>query len=332
MKQWMLKAGVTDAAAMTLADAPLPEPGPGQVRIRVGALSLNARDSMILAGPFGRGDDDLVPLSDVAGTVDAVGAGVTTVPVGSAVTVAHVPSWVDGNPPLFGPGAGSTGDPGFAAEQIVVDAARVVPAPPHLSVAEASTLQVAGVTAWNAVFGAKPVAAGDTVVVLGSGGVALFAAQLALALGARVVAAVRDKPDDPRLSALGVADVLTTEAGWGRRVAERTGGAAKVVNTVGPAVTPECLDALAPGGEVALVGLREMAMPALDPGALIGKQLSVRGVAVGSVAMHRALSRFVAEHGIRPVIHARLPFADLPRAYEALAQRDVFGKVLVELS
>lgn len=331
MHRWNLPANGTTPADLQYQEIAAPEPGPGQVRIKVGALSLNARDTMILAGPFGRGEDDIVPLSDAAGTINALGEGVTDATVGTAVTVAHVPSWVDGHPPLFGPGAGSTGDPGFAAEQIVVDASRVAPAPPHLSPAEASTLQVAGVTAWNCLFGAKPVKAGDTVVVIGSGGVSLFAAQIAVALGARVFAAVRSHDDDPRWSKLGVSGVITTEEGWGKRMSELTGGATKVVNTVGPAVTPECLDALAPGGEVAIAGLREMAMPALDPGALIGKQLSVRGVAVGSVAMHHALSEFVTEHSVHPVVHARFPFAELPRAYEALTERGVFGKILVDL-
>ena len=332
MYRWILPANGTSSTDLYYEEVAAPEPGPGQVRIKVGALSLNARDNMILAGPFGRGEDDIVPLSDAAGTIDALGEDVHSFSVGDVVTVAHVPSWVDGNPPLFGPGAGSTGDPGFAAEQIVVDAGRVVPAPPNLSTAEASTLQVAGVTAWNCLFGAKPIKAGDTVVILGSGGVALFAAQVASSLGARVFAAVRSNADDPRWSELGVTGVINTNEGWGQRMAERTGGVTKVANTVGPAITPECLDALAPGGEVALPGLREMEMPALDPGVLIGKQLSVRGVGVGSVAMHRALSKFVAEHNIKPIVHARFPFTELPRAYEALAERGVFGKVLVDLS
>lgn len=334
MQRWNLPAEGTTPGDLRYEEVPAPDPGPGQVRIKVGALSINARDSMVLSVPgFGRSPgEDIVPLSDAAGTVDALGGGVTGLAVGDAVTVAHVPTWVDGRPPLFAQGAGSTGDPGFAAEQIVVDAGRVVPAPPHLSIAEASTLQVAGVTAWNCLFGAKPISAGDTVVVLGSGGVSLFAAQVAVALGARVFAAVRSNAEDPRWSELGVSGVITTGEGWGRRMADLTGGGAtKVVNTVGPGLTPECIDALAPGGEVAIAGLMDMAMPALDSGALVGRQISVRGVAVGSVAMHRALSNFVAEHGIHPVVHTRVPFAEVPRAYEALAERGVFGKVLIDL-
>lgn len=333
MQRWKLPAEGTTPSDLRREEVATLEPGPGQVRIEVGALSISARDNMILSVPgFGRSPgEDIVPLSDAAGTVDALGENIAGLAVGDAVTLAHVPSWIDGEPPLFAQGAGSTGDPGFAAEQIVVDADRVVPAPPHLSHAEASTLQVAGVTAWNSLFGAKPVVAGDTVVVLGSGGVALFAAQVAVALGTRVFAAVRSNPEDPRWDELGVSGVITTEEGWGQRMAELTGGAGKVVNSVGPGLTPESVDALAPGGEVAIAGLMDMEMPALDPIALISRQISVRGVAVGSVAMHRALSDFVAEHGIQPVIHERVPFDELPRAYEALGERGVFGKVVIEL-
>ena len=334
MKIWILPPGVTTADGLTEQDRPVPIPGPGQVRLRSGAFSINARDRMVLAGPFGRTPDaELVPLSDVAGVIDAVGPDVEGWAVGDRVMTAHVPSWTDGRPGVFGPGAGSFDDPGVAAEQVVVPVGVLVATPAHLDDAEAATLQVAGVTAWNSLFAAHPVQRGQRVLVLGSGGVALAAALVALAAGAEVHAAVRGDADDTRWEALGATSVMSTDsAGWGGRFAAATGGADKIVNAVGPGLLGECLDALAPGGEVAVPGLVAMQSAPLDPLALIGKQVSVRGVAVGSVGMHRELSAFVAEHALRPVIDTRIAFDRLPDAYAALDGPGLFGKVVIEVA
>ena len=334
MKSWTLPADATTADELVLADVPLPEPGPGQVRLRARGLSINARDRMVLAGPFGRlAGADLVPLSDVAGEIDAVGQGVGTWAVGDRVTTAHVSSWTDGLPVLFGPGPGSLDDPGVAAEHVLVSADVLVRTPAHLDDAEAATLQVAGVTAWNSLFGAHPATAGQRVLVLGSGGVAVAAAQLALAAGAEVHAAVRGSTDDPRWTAIGTTSVLSTDdPGWGQRFADATGGAHKIVNAVGPGLVPECLDAAAPGAEVAVPGLLAMQPQPLDALTLISKQASVRGVAVGSIAMHRRLSEFVARHELHPVIDTRIAFDRLPDAYAALERPDVFGKVVIDVA
>ena len=330
MKRWTLPAGATTADQLVCEDAPVPEPGPHQVRITVNALSINARDQMILAGPFGRTPGrDLVPLSDVAGVIDALGDAVEGWSIGDRVMTAHVPGWQDGPAPTFGPGAGSFEDDGVAAEQVVVDAAALVATPAILSDLEASTLQVAGVTAWNSLFGRHPVQAGQRVVVLGSGGVSVFAAQLAIAAGAHVTAAVRANTGDPRWAAVGVTDVITTATGWGRRFSESTPGADKVVDAVGPGMVPESLAALRGGGEVAVPGLIDLTNPVLDFMGMIAKQASVRGVAVGSAGMHRDLAAFVQKHGIHPVIERTVAFADLPEAYRGRSTAGVFGKTVI---
>jgi NADPH:quinone reductase-like Zn-dependent oxidoreductase len=246
MKRWILPAAATTAGELVCEDVPAPAPGPGQVRITVNALSINARDQMILAGPFGRTPGhDLVPLSGVAGVIDEVGDGVDGWSVGDRVMTAHVPSWQDGPAPLFGPGPGSFQDEGVAAEQVITGPAALVASPPGLDDAEASTLQVAGVTAWNSLFGWHPVQAGQRVVVLGSGGVSVFAAQLAVAAGAHVTAAVRANAGDPRWAGAGVTDVVTTASGWGESFLRSAGGADKVVDAVGPGMVPESLAACA---------------------------------------------------------------------------------------
>lgn len=331
MKRWMLSATAVAPEDLYLEEADVPEPGPGQVRLRVRAVALNARDQMILRGHLGRLPDlDVVPLSDVAGIVEALGEGVTGWSVGDRVTTAHVPQWSDGAPVQFGIGPGSMAEPGVAAELVVVDAAALVSSPANLDDAEASTLQVAGVTAWNALFGANPVAAGDKVLVLGSGGVALFAAQMALARGAVVYAAVRSEVHQRQWDELGIAGVVTThEPGWGQRVHDLCGGVTKVVNSVGPGILNECLTALDGGGEVAVLGLSDFTPSVLDAMTLIGAQGSIRGVAVGSLRMHRDLAAFVAEHDIHPVVDAILDFEDLPLGFHKQADPSVFGKVVI---
>lgn len=334
MKQWLLPPGGSTPEDLTLQDAVVPELGLGQVRVAVTALSINARDNMILAGPFGRlPDQSVVPLSDLAGRVDALGPGVEGWSVGDRVMTAHVPAWVTGPAPAFGPGPGSLADPGAAVEYRVVEATTLIASPTHLTDLEAATLQVAGVTAWNSLFGAHPVTAGQRVVVLGSGGVALYAAQLARTAGAEVYAAVRSNPDDERWQAIGIAGAVTTdEAGWGERLYELTGGADKIVNAVGPALVNECLAALRGSGEVAVPGLIDLTTaPTVDVLSMIAKQTSLRGVAVGSVQMHRDLAAFMAEHDLHPILSTTVPFEQIPDAYRAQSTGGLFGKVVINL-
>ncbi|CAA9425346.1 MAG: Alcohol dehydrogenase [uncultured Quadrisphaera sp.] len=337
MEQWLLPAGVTDAEGLVLREVPVPEPGPGEVRITVRAVSINARDALILAGPFGRaGDRDLVPLSDVAGEIDAVGEGVTQWAVGDRVTDLHFAGWDDGPAPddRGGVGLGADGDDGVLAEQVVLRADRVTRMPANLSFAEASALPVAGVTAWNAVMGRLPVGPGDTVVVIGSGGVALFALQIATAAGARVVAMGRREEQGERLLAMGATDFVngTTVPGWAAELAGRCGGAAKVVNTIGMRAVGACLPALAGGGEVAVVGLVEHGSATLDGDALLGRELVVRGVSVGSHRMHRDLVALVEREHLRPVIDRTFPFSKAPEAFRAQAGGGLFGKLVIEVA
>lgn len=335
MKEWVLPAGVTEADGLLQREVPVPEPGVGEVRIRVRAVSINARDTLILAGPFGRVEGrDLVPLSDVAGEVDAVGDGVTKWVVGDRVTDLHF-TWGDGRAPddRGGLGLGALHDDGVLAEYVVLKADRVTAAPSNLSFEEASTLPVAGVTAWNATLGRLPVAAGDTMVIIGSGGVSLFALQIASAVGARVTAMGRHDDQGERLMNLGAVDFVNSTAieDWAGEVTKRTGGAAKVVNTIGMKAVNTCLSALGGGGEVAVVGLKETASVELDSDVMLARELVVRGVSVGSNKMHRDLADFVVEHDIHPVIDRTFDFDDAPEAYRAQDGSGIFGKLVIRV-
>lgn len=337
MQQWSLPAGVTDADGLVVRDVPVPAPGPSEVRIRVQAVSINARDILILRGPFGRIEGrGIVPLSDVAGVVDAVGDEVTNWSAGDRVTNLHFTRWDDGSPPddRGGLGLGALEDDGVLAEYVVLPADRITRAPANLSAVEASTLPVAGVTAWNAVMAQQPVGPGSAVVTIGSGGVSVFALQIARAHGARVVAMAREQRQGERLREMGASDFIdsTQVASWPAAVQEVAAGASKVVNTIGIAAVNDCLTALAAGGSVAVVGLAETESPPIDADALVARELVVRGVSVGSHRMHRDLVAAVEQHDIHPVIDRRFAFADAPDAFRAQAGKGVFGKLVIEVS
>lgn len=335
MKQWFLPAGVADVDGLQQRDAPIPEPGAGEVRIRVRAVSINARDSLILAGPFGRSDGrDLVPLSDVAGEIDALGDGVTGWSIGDTVTNLHF-TWDDGPAPddRGGLGLGAMEDDGVLAEYVVLKADRVTRTPRNLSLLEASTLPVAGVTAWNATVARLPIGRGDWIVVIGSGGVSIFTLQIAVKLGARVVAMGRRDEQGDHLKALGAEEFVnsTTTPDWAAEVRRRTGGAAKVVNTVGMKAVNDCLPALRGGGEVAVVGLRETGSVALDSTVMLASELVVRGVSVGSNRMHRDLVNFTEHHDLHPVIDRVFDFNDAPKAFHAQGGSGIFGKFVIQV-
>ncbi|HEX7303725.1 NAD(P)-dependent alcohol dehydrogenase [Lentzea sp.] len=331
MQQWVLPPDATSAGALRLREVPLPEPGPGEVRVRVRAVSINGRDQMVLSGPFGRiPGRELVPLSDVAGEVDAVGDGVEQFAVGESVTNLH---WQDAPVPTPPLGLGALDAPGVLATHVVLPVNQVVRAPAHLDHAESATLPVAGVTAWNALFGDHPVRPGQRVASLGTGGVAVYAMQLARAAGADYFGVVRRSTSARRLRDLGAVDVVDSAdvPQWGARLREVSGGVHKLVDTVGTATIPDALTSLAWQGEVALVGLFTQEPAALDPMLLFGSGGSLRGVAVGTAAHHRDLVAFMERHGLRPVVDSVHPFSEAPAAFEHHRRPGVVGKVVITL-
>jgi alcohol dehydrogenase len=303
--------------ALTLHDQAMPEPQRGEVLIRVRAVSLNYRD---IASALGRYVWDvkpgLIPCSDAAGDVVAVGDGVDAYKTGDRVISAFHPRWFGGRPPasLISETYG-TGQDGWLAEYKVVSQEAVVPLPEALSYEEGSTLPCAAVTAWNALSGPDPVRAGKTVLTLGSGGVSVFAIQLAKALGATVIATTSSVQKGEALKALG-ADTVVNHAElehWGQYVKnELTGGGGVdcVVEVVGPATINQSLTAVRWGGEVVLIGFLSEKGSDIDYFHLKGSGAMVRAIAVGDRAMLEALLRAVCGTGIRPVIDRVFGFGD----------------------
>lgn len=341
MRRWILRAGAADLDGLLLEDAPVPEPGPGEVRVRVRAVSLNYRDQIILRGDYGQAvTEDLVPVSDGAGEVDAVGDGVEEWSVGDRVTGLYYEGWYDGPPkPGLGFGLGSPGVDGMLAEYVVLKADRVTRMPESLSFKEAATLPCAALTAWTALNGDRPydghrVGPGGKVLVLGTGGVSLFALILARAMGAEVFATTSREEKAGPLRALGAEDVVNYRdtPDWGQTVFERTGGVDRVVNAAGGAAVDQSVAALAYGGEMALMGLFSHGdAPPVFP-LLMAKGASIRGTAVGSAAAHEDLVRFVDETGIKPPIDRAFGFEEAKGAYRAQAGPELFGKIVIDVA
>lgn len=332
MRAWMLPAGSDGFDKLYQADLPDPVPGPGEVLIAPKAWSINYRDFAVAAGKYFGGalKAPAIPLSDGAGEVLAVGEGVTDFAPGDRVQGSFFLDWVDG-PQVMGRALGDGFAPGMLAEKVVLPAQGVVKMADSLSYAEAACMPCAGVTAWNALFeGGRPIGKGSRVLVLGSGGVSLIALQLARAAGAEVIATSSSDEKLARVLSLGAAHGVNYKSvpEWGAHVAKEFGGAHKVVEVGGVGTLPQSLNALAPEGEIALIGVLADGAPP-HPRQLMMTGGSIRGIFVGSVAMAKRLNKFVDGHGIKPPIGATFGFDEAPAAYAYAWGPDSFGKTVI---
>ena len=307
-----------------------PVPSAGEVLVRVRASALNFRDLAILLGtsPFPV-RPGVVPVSDAAGEVEAVGPGVSTWKVGDRVVSRFLPTWYGGprtpNPDTYG----SDRD-GWLTEYKVVREEALSVAPPSLTFEEAASLPCAAVTAWSALAGVR---AGDTVLTQGSGGVSLFALQLAKLLGARVIATTSNARNGERLMKVGADAVVdyVESPRWSEAVRALTTGRGvdRVVEVGGPGTLAESLKAVAYGGEVAIVGALSASSAGVDFMSLFMSQATLRCISVGSRVDVEAMNRAVDAHVMHPVIDRVFPFAEARSAWAHYAGRNVFGKIVI---
>ncbi|TJZ80417.1 NAD(P)-dependent alcohol dehydrogenase [Rhodococcus oryzae] len=319
---------------LTIRRHEVPAPGPGQVLVAVRAVSLSYRELLVLRGTYVLPvKPDVVPVSDGAGEIVAVGPGVRSARIGDRVAATLFPSWQDGP---FGaehlPQRGGSLD-GMLTEFVVLGEDEYVPVPDHLTFEEAATLPCVAVTAWNALTGdGIGLRAGQTVVVQGSGGVSLFALQFAKALGARVIATTSSPAKAARLTEFGADAVIDYRAtpDWASEVRDLTAGrgADRVVDVTG--FLEQSLLAVATAGHVACVGfVSDNAPPPIDARVLFASGATVRAVAVGSRAQFLAMNRVIEANLIRPVIDRVFAFDDAPDAYRHYASGGALGKVVV---
>ena len=320
---------------LALTEEPMPSPGPGEVLMRVHASSLNFHDYLVVAGhiphPAGR-----IPMSDGAGEIAALGDGVTELAVGQRVIGSFFPDWIDGTATRANTAA-VTGESidGFAADHVVFPARSLVPMPAGWSFAEAACLACAGITAWRALVVEAELKAGETILIPGSGGLALFCHQLAESLGIRAIAISSSEAKLARLRKLG-ADVLINYRAtpeWSEAVLEATGGEGvdAVLEIGGASTFEQSVRSVRTQGRVLLIGTTANAVPPMPHRDLIMRSLRMQGMAVGSVAMLRDHCAFVAERDLRPVIDRTFPLDRLGEAFTFQLRGEHFGKIAVTL-
>jgi len=326
-----------DDVALVLTEALHPEPGPGEVRVRIEAASLNYRDLIVLDGAARNRLDGRIPLSDGAGHIDAVGPGVTRWREGDRVATSFFRDWISGpfhSRYMTSALGGSTTD-GVLAELVILPQEALVAPPAHLSLVEAATLPCAAVTAWQALFVRSNLGTGDTLLVQGTGGVALFGLQFAKAVGARVI--VLSSSDDKLIRAQGMgADILINYRGtpdWDRAVLERTGGegVTHILELGGPDTYQRTINVVATGGKIAQIGVLTGFGPKPDLGRLQSMNADILGITVGSREHFEAMNGFIEEHRIKPVIDRMFELHDAPTAYDYLRSGRHYGKVVIGL-
>ncbi len=324
--------------ALQLEVLPDPRPGPGEVLVRIRAAALNYRDLLVSKGQYSRNLPlPLIPLSDGAGEVAEVGAGVTRVKPGDRVAAAFMTGWLDGPPSEEkARTSGSVGaSDGVLAEARVFPQHALVPLPAHLSYEEASTLPCAAVTAWHALMVGRGLIPGDTVLVQGTGGVSLFALQFARLAGARVIATSSKDNKLERARKLGASDGINykTTPDWDAAARALTGGVGvdHVVEVGGAGTLGKSLKAVRMGGRISLIGVLSGAgdvnfLP------IVMKNIEMQGIFVGSRAMFEAMNRAITLHQVRPVVDRVLQFR--PGRWRQLQYLETgahFGKVVIRL-
>lgn len=330
MKRWLITQFGAEHK-LEIEDVPTPSPGPGEVLVRLHAWSLNYRDLMILRGEYGQPKHmPLVPLSDGAGEIVALGTNARLYKPGQRVFAAFFQGWLAGpfHAGVYGTDLGF-GLPGVLSEYVCLPEQGVADVPAGLSMESAATLPVAGLTAWNAV---KDLPTGRTLLVLGTGGVSLFAVQIARSFGNRVIVTSSSDEKLARAKALGADEGVNyvTHPDWDHEVQRLTQGrgADWIVETGGAKTFQRSLNALAPAGRISLVGRLTGVTDNVNIQPLVYKAASLRGIFVGSRIELLEAATMIERAGIQPIIDSRHKFADAPAAWQALA-KGPFGKVVI---
>ncbi|MEP5765920.1 MAG: NAD(P)-dependent alcohol dehydrogenase [Halieaceae bacterium] len=319
---------------LVAVDLPERDPGPGEVRVRNHASSLNFHDYAVVSGLIPV-EDKRVPMSDGAGVVEAVGEGVTDFVVGDQVMSCFFPLWEDGGPELARIMAvpGDMVD-GFAAESVTMSAQAFTAIPEGYSFPEAATLPCAALTAWRALMVEARVKPGDTVLVQGSGGVSVFALQLAKAAGCRVIATSSSADKLQRLEALGADELINYREtpAWGDAVQQVTGGRGVdvVVEVGGSGTVAQSVRAIAFGGHISMIGVLTGISGEVPTAELFQKNAVIHGITVGSRQHQRDMVAAINANGIKPVISDSFELGQIADAFRLQESQGHFGKICLE--
>lgn len=323
-----------DFSSIVVADVADPgAPGPGAIRVAVEANAINYHDLLVANGGIPT-ENHRILLSDGAGVVEAVGAGVTEFAVGDRVVSTFFPVWESGGPDRnvghfhFVPGDGTDG---LAAEHVVRPARAFTKAPAGWSAGEAATITTAGLTAWRALVTDGGLKAGEWVLVEGTGGVSVMATQIAKACGARVIATSSSDEKLAKIGALGADFGINyrAEPDWGKKARALTGGTGvdHVVEVGGPATLRQALKAVRVGGHIAQIGILSGLKVELPIMELVARQARLQGLLVASRADQQAFVRALEATGIRPVIDRVFAAGELADAFRHMEAGRHFGKI-----
>jgi NADPH:quinone reductase-like Zn-dependent oxidoreductase len=337
MRAWQItEHGST--RGLECVDLPLPEPAANEVLVRVRAVSLNYRELTTLdAQRPGNLPPPLVPCSDGAGEVVGTGANVSRFSVGDCVAGIFFRDWIGGAFELRHHKCALGGSVhGMLREYVSLPEHALVGLPEHLSFDEGATLPCAAVTVWQALFSRGNLKPGETVLVLGTGGVSIFALQLASATGARVIVTSSNDAKLERARSLGAWATVNyrTTPDWDAevwRITEKR-GVDHVVEVGGPGTLGKSMNSVAPSGQIALIGvLTGFGAPDASLFPIVARNVRLDGIYVGSRADFESLNAFVAEHKVHPIIDRVFPFAEAREAYAHLRSGAHFGKVVITL-
>lgn len=337
MKRWTLNE--TGRQNLKLSETEIPRPGPNEVLVQVNAVSLNFRDKVIIEGGMGNNMPmPFTPGSDMAGVVVSAGPGTTRFSPGERVISSFNANWIDGK--LENTAANPHYDTvgyafqGVLAEYVVMNEQWLVKAPQTLTDAEASTLVCAGLTAWFALIERGALRAGETVLVQGTGGVALFALQIAKAAGAEVFITSSSDEKLAAASALGADHGINrNKEDWVEAVYRLTNdrGIDHVVDTVGGRNFADSVRAVASHGRISLIGMMDMHDTSAPGVLLLLKSPTIQGIGVGHRRALEDLIRAADQIKLKPVIDKVFRFEQLPEALEHLGQ-GAFGKIVINVS
>jgi NADPH:quinone reductase-like Zn-dependent oxidoreductase len=309
-------------------------PGPGEVQVRVMASSLNFHDYLVACGLLPT-EAGRVPMSDAAGEVTAVGDGVAGLEVGDRVISHFFPNWVEGEPGLDSL-QGVPGDhvDGFASQTVTMPARAFSAMPAHMSFAEAATLPCAGLTAWRALMEEATLTPGEWVLVQGTGGVSIFALQIAKQIGCRVIATSSSEAKLEKLRALGADEVINyrEQPEWGRQATEISGGGVSLVVEVGgPGTVAQSIRALRIGGIISMIGVLTGISGEVPLAEFFQRNAVMSGITVGSHEHQRNMLAAFSEWNLQPVIDRNFALADLADAFRYQESQQHFGKIVLDL-
>lgn len=334
MKAWRIEND-DGIDALNLVDMDIGDPGPGEVRVRIHASSINRRDMNTVLAPGARNTPlPRIPNSDGAGEVIAVGAGVTEFKPGDRVASCFFKRWPAGRitAPVMASALGGA-EEGMLSEETILPEGALVPLREHLSWEEAGTLTCAGVTAWHGLVERGGLKAGDTVLLLGTGGVSIFGLQFAKMMGARTIVTSKSDEKLDRARALGADETINygDTPDWETAVMDLTGGVGvdHVVEVGGAGTLQKSVASLAFGGHIALIGV--LTQGELNPYPLLGKSGRISGIYVGSREMFRNMNAAIGAAKMKPVIDRIFDFDDARAAYHCMQGDGHFGKIVIRV-